>query len=124
MKPADGRTLLLALNCAATLALAGCAPASTPATFTNPIQPVGQDPFVRQWAHRYLFVEERNDNEVWIRESRANDLTVIASRGNSHRVWTTPMTGGKCPPRRRMGELDDGASHKAIMLDRITFAIA
>ena len=77
------------------LALCGCAPAAKPVTFSNPIVPVGQDPFVTQWGHRYLLIEERGDNEIWIRESKPDDLTGIA-HGSSHRVWVAPTTGSHC----------------------------
>lgn len=80
----------------AAMLLTGCAAAAPGATFTNPIVPVGQDPYVTQWQHRYLLIEERNDNEIWVRESRPDNLTGIATSGSSHRVWTTPTTGSHC----------------------------
>ena len=87
------RPLVVAI--AVALVLGGCSPV-TRATYANPIVSVGQDPFMSQWHDRYLLTEQRNDDEIWIRESRPNDLTGIESHGSSHRVWAAPQTGNHC----------------------------
>lgn len=95
-KSARLQIIAIALTIALSAVLCGCSTNREQATFANPIVSVGQDPFMMKWQDRYLRIEQRNDNEIWIRESKPGHLTGIASRGSSHRVWTTPANGSHC----------------------------
>jgi GH43 family beta-xylosidase len=129
------RTTVTALAVVFVVALSGCS-SSKPITFENPIVPVGQDPFMTQWHGHYLLIEERNDNEIWVRESPLDDLTGVASRGTSHRVWTAPTSGSHCtdiwaPELHRIGDHwyvyysattcnGDNAGHRNFVLESTT----
>ena len=85
------------------LAVSGCAPRAVPAprtsaalTFTQPVQAVGQDPFVTEWQHRYLLIQAQDDDEIWIDRSPVDDLTGVSTRGTGARIWRAPQHGDHC----------------------------
>jgi GH43 family beta-xylosidase len=81
-----------------TIPLAACSGPGAAAThppsrpgFTNPIKPVGADPWVIKWRDRYLLAESR-DGGIWLTVSPKDDLTGIDS-GAQHRIWSYPVDG-------------------------------
>jgi len=60
------------------------------ATFHNPIQRGGQDPWVIQDGDYYYLSESRADGSIWVTRSIARNLTDITS-GMATRVWSRPL---------------------------------
>lgn len=98
----NARALIAALAGGALLSLTGCttspvtAPSTPALTFRQPVVDVGQDPFVVRWRNRYLLVQARSDDEIWVLVSPVDDLTGIGARGTAVRIWTAPDHGGAC----------------------------
>ena len=73
-------------------ATAATSPTAGGATFHNPIQLGGHDPWVIQDGDYYYLSESRADGSIWITKSTAQNLTDMTAAGVATRVWSRPLS--------------------------------